>query len=124
MNLSEWRRLRQQGEELGLPSGLVVNLRQVSLMDLAEQGRIPETLQPQFEQYMNSDDQDDITLDAFASLSELVNLVAKACLVGPEGLDVSELPFMDRLAIFKWANRANVQLQPFRSEELKPLGPA
>jgi len=52
MNLEEWRAARAEGEEAELPSGLTVKLRRVSALDLANQGKIPSTLQPQVDKFL------------------------------------------------------------------------
>ena len=44
MDLSAWRERRLGGEEFTLPSGLVMRLRRVSLLDLAAGGQIPAPL--------------------------------------------------------------------------------
>ena len=48
-------------------------------------------------------------------------MVAAACLVGPEGLEVAELPWADRLAIYLWANEAAGKLEPFRAQNGKSM---
>ena len=42
-------------------------------------------------------------------------------LVGPEGLEVAELPWADRLAICLWANGAAGKLEPFRAQNGKSV---
>ena len=63
-----------------------------------------------------------VTVDQFVEFSALINLVCEACIVGPVGLEVTELPSQDRLAIFEWANEPAGSLQPFRREKAEPLG--
>jgi hypothetical protein len=41
MNLTEWRKLRTEGEAATLPSGLDVRLKRVGAMDLAERSGSP-----------------------------------------------------------------------------------
>lgn len=122
MNLAEWRKRREQGEDAQLPSGLHVQVRRVSMLDLAEQGKIPATLKPKIDALMRTGQTPAVTVDQFAEFSELINLVCRACLAGPEGLDVHELPYIDRLAIFNWANEMTGVLQPFRREEAESVG--
>lgn len=122
MNLAEWRKQQQQGEDARLPSGLVVQVRRVSMLDLAERGKIPATLKPKIDDLMKSGQNVSITVDQFVEFAALINLVCEACIVGPDGLEVTELPSQDRLAIFEWANEMTTSLQPFRREEAEPVG--
>lgn len=122
MNLEEWRKRQQQGEGAELPSGLIVQLKRVSMLDLAEKGKIPATLKPKIDALMKTGENITITVDQFVEFVELINLVCEACIVGPTGLQVTELPSQDRMAIFEWANEMAGGLQPFRREEAKPVG--
>ena len=122
MNLQEWRARQQQGEDAELPSGLVVQVRRVSMLDLAEQGRIPATLKPKIDTLMKSGQAMTITVDQYVEFVELINLVCEACLIGPDGLQATELPSQDRMAIFEWANETAGTLQSFRRQEAEPMG--
>ena len=122
MNLEAWRKRQQEGEEARLPSGLVVQVRRVSMLDLAEKGKIPATLKPKIDALLKAGQSTTVTVDQFVEFVGLINLVCEACLVGPDGLDVTELPSQDRLAIFEWANEVSTSLQPFRREEAEPVG--
>ena len=122
MNLQEWRARQQQGEDAELPSGLVVQLKRVSMLDLAEKGKIPATLKPKIDELMKSGQTVTVTVDQFVEFVELINLVCEACIVGPAGLQVTELPSQDRMAIFEWANEMTGSLQPFRREEAESVG--
>lgn len=113
MNLSEWRALRQGTEEALLPSGLTVALRRVTVFDLAEQGKIPQTLMPQLDMFIKGGSKMN-SLEMITGLGELITLVCKAALAGPEGLEAAELPFTDRLAIFTWLNEDASKVQSFR----------
>lgn len=123
MNLEEWRKQRQQGEDATLPSGLVVQLRQVSMLDLAAKGQIPQTLKPQIDALMqNGVKITKVSLDAMSKFVGVIDLVCEACLAGPDGLKVEELTYQDKLAIFSWANEMAGKLEPFRRQEAEPLG--
>jgi hypothetical protein len=114
LSLDEWRRLRTEGEDAELPSRLVVQLRRVSMLDLAEQGQIPTTLKPKLNALIRRGRKMQMDLDKLKEFIEVVNLVCAACIVGPQGLKVTELPYEDRIAIFNWANQFSGRLQPFR----------
>ena len=122
MNLQEWRARQQQGEDAELPSGLVVQIKRVSMLDLAEKGKIPATLKPKIDELMKSGQTVTVTVDQFVEFVELINLVCEACIVGPTGLQVTELPSQDRMAIFEWANEMTGGLQPFRREKAESMG--
>jgi len=127
MNLEEWRAARAEGEEAELPSGLTVKLRRVSALDLANQGKIPSTLQPQVDKFLVKSQQQNNNKTSLSDLKEflpVVTLVCKACVIGPEGLDVEELPVNDRMLIFGWANEGAGRLQTFRKSAKKFVEPA
>lgn len=120
MNLEEWRSARAEGEEAELPSGLTVKLRKVSVMDLARLGKIPTTLQPQFDKFAKKQ-QAQMSLADLKEFAPMVELVCGACIVEPSDLDVAELPFTDQIAVFGWANEGANQLQTFRKLKAQPL---
>lgn len=121
LTLDEWRKLRNEGEEASLPSGLIVRLRRVSTMDLAERGDIPAPLQTQLEEMISRQNFNRITLAEFKEFSGIINVVVDACLAGPEGLEADELNYQDRLAIFQWANEVGGKLQTFRQQPATAL---
>lgn len=114
LSLEEWRRQRQEGEQAQLPSQLVVQLRRVSMIDLAEKGNIPAPLQPKLNALIRRGRKMQMDLNKLKEFIEVVNVVCDACIVGPDGLKVTELPYEDRIAVFNWANQFSGQLQPFR----------
>lgn len=122
MELSEWRARQAQGEEAELPSGLVVRLRRVGMMDLAVAGGVPAPLAGALETMM-AGKVTLVTLPEFERYAGVVNLVVRAAVVepeigeepGPNRLAVTELPMADRIAIFNWANGGATQLKPFRA---------
>ena len=116
MNLAEWR-ARQAGEEWTLPSGLDVKLKKVALVDLAQGGKIPQTLRAPVDEMMKLRGNERVGLEEIAGFAAVVDLVATACLAGPDGLDIKELPWADKLAIFTWANAQADKLVPFRREQ-------
>jgi hypothetical protein len=117
MNLQEWRAKQQLGETFTLPSGLEVRLRKIGLLDLAAQGKIPTTLAPRINEMMKNNGMISSDLEQLVQFVELLNIVCTACLVSPDGLDVAELPYEDKLAIFNWASAMSAKLSPFRSEQ-------
>jgi len=115
----EWKRT----EEMTLPSGNVVRVKRVSLMDLIVQGGIPDTLSPLATEVATKT-QMKLEPGDLQQYEAVVNLVVKAAVVepqvadqaGPETLGVREIDWLDRLEIFKWANGVATTLRPFRGE--------
>ena len=116
MNLSEWRQ-KQAGEEFILPSGLDVKLRKVSMMDLAQRGNIPETIRPAVDEFITRGKDGKIGLSDIQQFGQVIDLVVQSCLVEPADLDIGELPWGDRQAIFAWANEQAASLSRFRGEQ-------
>ena len=116
MNLAEWRIL-QAGTEATLPSGLEVVLKKVSLIDLAKAGKIPETLRPSVDAMIARKAEKPMTLADLEQFAEVVDLVVGCALVAPEGLDVAELPWSDRMAIYQWASQETAALDSFRTKQ-------
>lgn len=125
MNLQEWRKLQQEGDEAELPSGLSIRVKHVSLFDLATTGKIPQHLASQVEKLMRGDRVRAISLNEFRDFEGLINSVCSAAIVEPsrEEMEVTELPYLDRLAIFNWANTAK-RLDTFRPKQDGVVEPA
>lgn len=121
MNLEEWRAKQKGGEPLTLPSGLDVQLRKVMLLDLVQQGKIPSTLRAQVDKMMKAGKNENMSLEGFEKYSEAVTEVCRACLAAPEGLDVDELMWTDKLAIWEWANAPSAKLATFRAKQAEPV---
>ena len=115
MDLQQWR-ARQAGEEWTLPSGLDVKLKKVALVDLAQGGKIPQTLRAPVDEMMKLRGNERVGLEEIAGFAAVVDLVVSSCLAGPDGLTVEELPWDDKMAVFKWANAQADKLVPFRRE--------
>lgn len=117
LSLEEWRKRQTLGEEAELPSGLMVQIRYASLLDLALAGKIPQTLAGKVEQIVTGGQVRNVSLREFGDYAEIINIVCEACIVGPDGLNVGELPYLDRVSIFNWANDAAVRLKTFRGKQ-------
>lgn len=126
MDLATWRAKKQAGERFTLPSGLVVALRKASLLDLAEQGRIPAPLTGAVDALLS--ERRTLTVQTAREFLEVVNVVVMATVIDPpisaeagEGLlGVGELSVADRLAIYDWATEETAALRPFRPEAGEP----
>lgn len=122
LDLAAWRAAQQEGEHVVLPSGLGVYLKRVGLMDLAERGEIPAPMVALVEGLLSQKGGPRLSLKDFQEYAGIVNLVVMACALtpavaeepGPEVLGVQELPMVDRISIFNWANLTAAPLRPFR----------
>lgn len=118
MNLEEWRK----GEEYVLPSGLVVRLKRVSLLDLVTQGQIPVTLTAQTEALIDSGR---FKIASFQEFAPVLDLLVRACVKEPPIADVpdeghvgiNEVSVDDKLAIFAWATSEVSLMKKFRQEQ-------
>lgn len=123
MDLQAWREQQRVGVEVELPSGLVVRVARVSLIDLALRGDVPTPLTAAVNQVLNQGI-GNLTVENAREHEGAINLVVKAAVVDPpvkdkpdaQSLGVSELPIVDRLAIFRECNRYGEPLRPFRRE--------
>jgi hypothetical protein len=125
MNLSEWREARKAGEPYTLPSGLVVKLRRLQLLDLVEQGQIPAPLLSVANKLLTNESTD-LTTENWEEYEPVFNLMAKACITDPpiadepdkDHMGVKELPVVDRLAVYNWSvNSVLAAVIPFRPEQ-------
>jgi len=123
--LQNWR--KNAAREYVLPSGNTALIKRVGIIDLAQQGAIPDTLSGMVSELAAMDDPAKLKLDLtdMKRFGEAIDLIALACFVDPpltqEGddfhLGVAEVPSIDKLAVFAWANDPAAQLQLFRPGE-------
>jgi hypothetical protein len=110
--------------EYELPSGNVAMLKRVSLVDLVEQGGIPQTLTGLVVEMAQKQQLRQLSLEELHDFADVVNLVVKACFIDPvvadepteHSLGVREISFVDRAEVFRWANEAAQRLRPFRGK--------
>jgi len=128
MELADWRKQQEMGDDVLLPSGLRVRVRRVSLMDLAVQGAVPTPLVAQVNTVMDKGLQN-ITVETAAKYEGAINLVVMAAIITPpvrevgsaDAVGIRELSMVDRLAIFRECNRYGEALKPFRTESEVPV---
>ena len=105
-------------------AGMEAVVRRVSVATLAANGQIPQTLQTIAEDFVGAPDKE-ITLAEFPKYADVVNMIVKAAMVEPrvgdeatdEQLDVREMEFEDRIAVFNFVNAGASALRPFRAEQ-------
>lgn len=109
--------------EMTLPSGNVIRLKRVSLVDLLVQGAIPDTLSARAVEMAHAQPRK-LTTEELSEYEGVVNLVVKAAAVEPRVADragddtlaLADLDFVDRVQIFNWANGGVHNLRPFRGD--------
>ena len=110
--LAKWRASRAHANTL--PSGLDVQLRDATVMDLVISGNVPQTLMDlMFEQAASSSSVDLQKLNGTRDFGKLVNALVMACLLDPpvaelgddDHIGLDELSGADKMYIFEWANR-------------------
>lgn len=128
--LAEWRANRIH--ERTLPSGLVVQLRDVSMTDLMFTGRLPDSIvnlaKESAENGGGNFDLEMISKNT-ADFNTMLNTLAELCLVEPkigvaaddEHILIAELPADDKMDIFSFVNRGAEQLRPFREGQDEPV---
>lgn len=131
LSYSEWR--KKQYETLVLPSGLEVKAKRVSLMTLAMNGGIPQTLNPFVADLVGDPHAaDKLTLADMEKFGGVVNAVIAACVIEPPiaeesdetHLAVKDLDDADRMYLFNWANRGASQLQRFLPRQTRGVATA
>lgn len=121
MNLKEWRAGRET--EKTLPSGLVVRVKKVEMVDLVMQGMIPAPLLGMVEE-LSGKEMKTVPVSDFPRYSELIDVVVRAMVVAPpiaaeadaEHLAIGEIPFTDRLFLFTEASGEAASLAPFLAQ--------
>lgn len=121
MNLQDWREQKAQSKAFTLPSGLEIQVRTVKVLDLAMQGKIPQTLMPLIAQGMDGG-KITLTLENISQIAELAYVICRACVVGPEGLDVAELDYEDANSVVELVSEVTAGLQTFRGEPERVVG--
>lgn len=130
---SAWRKPREQGEIVTLPSGNVARLRPVAVDALLAAGRIPDLLSGIAAKAL-------WTETGTASIAEqaeqakgfadLINLIVPLAMLEPRVVDAPEgdgeislddVEFSDKIAIFQLATGGSTLLRTFRRDQEKRL---
>lgn len=126
-SIQEWR-TKNAPEEVELPSGNVVKLRKVHLLEMARDGEIPATLATMIsnEGKINLNAADLLSKgNDMADLLNMIDAISIKAFAGPklgkeatdDQLGLDEVDVMDRMFVFRWCNRGAEQLKPFRPEQ-------
>lgn len=129
---AEWRKPREEGYLVTLPSGNVARLRPVALDMLVVAGQIPDILTPMAARALWGVEEEDgkegdKTLEDAVEYIEFVNLIAKAAMLEPRICDgekasegcitLEDLEFDDRVAIQRVALLPASQMRRFRDRQ-------
>jgi len=121
----EWRKAREEGEVVTLPSGKTARLRTLSLLRLLERGTIPDSLSGIIQEMMGGEKKVANTLETFQSLSELMALVCQLSFVYPKIVDdpqaddeinIEDVAYDDQFHVFNWSQKEIALMTPFRQK--------
>ena len=129
--LAEWR--SQQLQEVTLPSGLVVFLRDVTVTDLAMTGKLPPSLLDLAEKESEKGKQElnlKELMENVPEINTLLDLLPPLAVVEPpiaeiaddDHLGIHEISKADKMFLLQWIFRETAVVQPFRDEG-KPVPP-
>ncbi len=128
---TEWRRIKEEGQTVELPSGNVVQLRPVSMEALYASGAIVDGLTPIVASIIStggfsSGNEPEAILDAAKKMIELKRILCTACMLSPKIVDEpdydnNEIAYFDLSSedsefIMSWAQRPQKNLSSFRTE--------
>jgi len=119
IDLTSWRASRQQ--TLALSCGLTVTVRKVALLDLAAQGNVPVPLHAAVQALIDRQGSTPVEVAKLADQAAVIDLVVRAAVISPPITDeptetsitLSEIPLVDRIEIFSWAQREAAHLATF-----------
>lgn len=125
---AEWRRLREEGQHVTLPSGNVARLRPVSFEELLRAGRIPNPLLSTLRRMMGLDRIEQNAPRDLAKETEdmilLMEIVCKSAMLEPRIVDdpteddeiaFFDLTSADRDYVMDWVQNPQSAVKPFRS---------
>jgi len=130
---SLWRRPREQGVVVELPSGNKARLRPVPLDLLILSGKLPDLLTPLAAQSLWNEQVSENLVDQVQMVkgyAELVNIVVRVAMLDPKVVDnpqaedelaLEDIDFSDKQAIFQLAYQPASVLEKFRDQQVRSL---
>lgn len=121
----EWRKKRQEGWLEILPSGNVVRLRSISLLDFMGRGEIPDPLSAAVAEMLSGKSKDVADFENFKQFAGLAAFVCKKAFVEPkivgdpqadDEISILDVDFADQRHVFNLVQKEIVMLAPFRRE--------
>jgi hypothetical protein len=128
-----WRKSREEGYVISLPSGNSAKLRPISLDLLVMHGKIPDMLTPIAAKSLwveTSTEEIGRERDLSAKYIELINLIVPLAMIDPkvvespqadDEISLEDLDFMDKLAIFNLVTQPADMLRSFRDQQIQRL---
>lgn len=123
----QWRRLREEGASVQLPSGNVAQLRPVSLEELVVSGKIPNPLLARVRSLIGlglREDENEIDMaERTKEMIDIMKIVCQSAFLNPRIVDDPEndneisffdLSAMDRDFVMDWVQGPQRTLEPFR----------
>ncbi len=126
---AEWRKAREEGYVVTLPSGHVARLRPVALDVLIISGKLPDLLTPLAAKSLWIEtDGEEIANEAEKAkgYAELINIIVPAAMVEPRVVDdptgddeisLEDIDFADKAAIYQLATQPAEVLRRFRDKQ-------
>ena len=130
-----WRKPREVGETVRLPSGNIATLRPVALDQLMLSGKIPDLLTPIAAKSLWTETDTGMIADQVETakgFAELVNLIVPAAVIEPrivaepaadDEITLADIEFSDKIAIFQLATGGATVLKSFREQQEKRVEP-
>ncbi len=128
---TEWRKAREEGMLVTLPSGKVARLRPVSVTALYASGDMPEQLTPVVQAMLFGKTPTEDNMAEFMKSTHALNvLICKEAFIEPRIVEKpitdDEISFADLTGeeveyVFSWVSNPQKTLEPFRDEQNKPV---
>ena len=132
---ADWRKPREEGYVIRLPSGNMARLRPVALDVLIISGKLPDLLTQLAAKSLWAET-DTATIGDQVELAkgyaELINIIVPAAMMEPrivekpqadDEISLDDLQFSDKVAIFQLASGGTTLLQNFRDEQTPNVEP-
>lgn len=130
----DWRKSRNEGYSIMLPSENIATLRPVPLDILVESGKIPDFLTPIAAKSLWSDtDSAEIASneDLHKDFIALINIIVPLSMISPavvehpdpdkEEISIEDIDFMDKVAIFNLSIQPAAVLKNFRQQQAQRM---
>lgn len=98
MNFADWQAKRAEPERIETPTGLELDVKPYTLLDMIADGIIPADLEPEVDKILRGEPTNTKGLNAIAQLAKML---AERSVVGPAELDVGEIPVGDLIWMFR-----------------------
>ncbi len=127
--LAEWRSNNFKEVELPL-SGFILKVRDVGLLDLVVQGKVPNTMMD-LVQELAAEKINEVQMmrEHAAEFGDLLDLVFMSAVTFPpvaqepddDHISPRDFVYGDKMALLNWVNREAIIVRPFRREDSEPV---